>query len=282
MKSSKSKEVDRMADLIVPSRKQPDEQGNVITITPESAGWTYVGFEVFTLAAGQKLKKETQDKEVCLVLLAGKANVTTSELKLENIGQRMSVFEQIPPYSVYVPSGDYYEITAQTTLDVAVCSAPGKGTCKARLIAPEDVGIETRGYGNIERQIHNILPQNKSADSLLVVEVFTPNGHWSSYPPHKHDQDNLPHESYLEETYYHKVKPDTGFAIQRVYTLDGTLDETMIVKDGDAVLVPKGFHPVSAPPGYDVYYLNVMAGPTRTWNFYNDPAHEWLMTQGKK
>jgi 5-deoxy-glucuronate isomerase len=112
--------------------------------------------------------------------------------------------------------------------------------------------------------------------------VFTPNGHWSSYPPHKHDQDNLPHESYLEETYYHKVSPDTGFAVQRVYTDDGSLDETMVIRNGDAVLVPKGYHPVSAPPGYDGYYLNVMAGPVRTWKFHNDPAHEWLMTQSKQ
>lgn len=271
-----------MADLIVPSSTQPTEQGNVLTITPESAGWKYVGFEVYKLIPGQSLKKETNETEVCLVLLKGKANVNTSNLVVENIGNRMDVFQQIPPYSVYVPSNDYYEIIAQTDLEVAICSAPGKGTYPARLIAPEHVEVETRGYGNIERRIHNILPAHHDADSLLVVEVFTPNGHWSSYPPHKHDQDNLPHESYLEETYFHKVKPETGFAVQRVYTLDGTLDETMVVKDGDAVLVPKGFHPVSAPPGYDVYYLNVMAGPVRTWKFYNDPAHEWLMTQGAK
>jgi len=111
--------------------------------------------------------------------------------------------------------------------------------------------------------------------------MFTPNGHWSSYPPHKHDRDDLPRESYLEETYYHKIYPSTGFAVQRVYTDDRSLDETMIVKDGDAVLVPKGYHPVSAPPGYDLYYLNVMAGPKRTWKFHNDPDHEWLMAPQK-
>ncbi len=271
-----------MADLIVPSRKQPDDQGNLLTITAESAGWSYVGFKVFSLTAGQSLKRETGNKEVCLVLLAGKADVGTSKLKLANIGQRMDIFEQVPPYSVYVPSGDFYKITAQTPLHIAVCSAPGKGTYPDRLIAPGEVGVETRGYGSMERHIHHILPENKSADSLLVVEVFTPGGHWSSYPPHKHDQDDLPYEAYLEETYYHKVKPDTGFAVQRVYTPDGSLDETMIVKDGDVVLVPKGFHPVSAAPGYDLYYLNVMAGPERTWKFFNDPAHEWLMTQGKR
>lgn len=107
--------------------------------------------------------------------------------------------------------------------------------------------------------------------------MFTPEGNWSSYPPHKHDQDHLPEESYLEETYYHKINPVHGFAVQRVYTDDRSLDETMIVKNGDAVLVPKGYHPVSAPPGYELYYLNVMAGPVRTWKFKNDPEHEWIL-----
>lgn len=270
-----------MSKFIVPSRKQADAQGNVLTITPESAGWTYVGFEVYALKAGQSLRKETGDREACLVLLSGKAKVRANEFAAEEIGQRMSVFEKIPPYSVYVPNGDFYEVTALTDLELAICTAPGRGRHNARLIAPQDVGVETRGYGNIERQIHNILPESQPADSLLVVEVFTPAGHWSSYPPHKHDQDNLPHESYLEETYYHKVNPGKGFAVQRVYTEDLSLDETMIVGNGDAVLVPKGYHPVSAPPGYDLYYLNVMAGPHRVWKFYNDPDHEWLMPPKK-
>ncbi len=155
----------------------------------------------------------------------------------------------------------------------------GRGTHEARLIAPQDVGVEPRGTGNMTRQIHNILPEQAQADSLLVVEVFTPDGHWSSYPPHKHDADNLPHESYLEETYYHKINPAHGFAVQRVYTDDRSLDETMCVRDSETVLVPKGYHPVAAPPGYESYYLNVMAGPKRTWKFHNDPQHEWLFEQ---
>jgi 5-deoxy-glucuronate isomerase len=189
----------------------------------------------------------------------------------------MNVFEKTPPYSVYVPNGDRYEVQALTDLELAVCSAPGKGSYDARLISPEQVGVETRGQGNVERQIHNILPEGELADSLLVVEVFTPEGHWSSYPPHKHDRDALPHESLLEETYYFRVQPEQGFAIQRVYTDDRSLDETLAVKNGEAVLVPRGYHPVSAPPGYEVYYLNVMAGPKRLWKFHNDPDHAWLM-----
>lgn len=266
-----------MSELIIPTRSHPDK-GNLLTITPESAGWTYIGFEVYRLKDGQRFKKETQDHEVCVVLLSGRANVVTNNEKWTDIGKRMNVFEKTPPYAVYISSGELYEIEALTDLEIAICLAPGKGTHKTRLITPEDVGVEIRGAGNIERKIHNILPENEPADSLLIVEVFTPEGHWSSYPPHKHDENRLPEESYLEETYYHRIYPSHGFAIQRVYTDDRSLDETMIIKDGDAVMIPKGYHPVSAPPGYELYYLNVMAGPVRTWKFNNDPDHEWIMS----
>lgn len=271
-----------MIDLIVPTRKKPDHEGNILTITPESAKWKYVGFHLYSLKSGQHLKKVTRDQEVVIVLLSGRATVTAGEQKWENIGKRMSVFEKTPPYSVYLPPKFDYEIEALTELEVAICSAPGKDTYEPRLISPEDVDIEIRGNGNMERQIHNILPEQKPANSLLVVEVFTPDGHWSSYPPHKHDQNNLPDESFLEETYYFKVQPNKGFAIQRIYTDDDTLNQTLTVKDGDAVMVPKGYHPVSAPPGYNVYYLNVMAGPVRNWKFKNDPAHEWIIEEKRK
>jgi 5-deoxy-glucuronate isomerase len=264
-----------MSDLIIKSN-EPNEEGSVLKVTPESAGWEYVGFEAFKLQPGQTLKKETLDEEVCLVLLSGRANVQTREKQFNNIGERMNVFEWTPPYSVYVPSSDLYEVEALTELELAVCAAPGKGTYEARLIAPADVGVEKRGSGSITRHIHNILPEQADADSLLVVEVLTPQGNWSGFPPHKHDENNLPHESYLEETYYHKINPEQGFAYQRVYTDDRSLDENMIVKNNQTVLVPKGYHPVAAPPGYDVYFLNVMAGPIRTWKFKNDPEHEWL------
>lgn len=268
-----------MANLVVPGRSEPNEEGNLLTVTPQSAEWDYVGFEIFSLKPGQTLEKDTKDREACLVLLGGTAHVSTKNESWQRIGERKNVFEKTPPYSVYVPSEDYFKVEAVSGLELAVCSAPGNGTHPARLISPEDVGVESRGAGNIQRRIHNILPEQEPADSLLVVEVFTPDGHWSSYPPHKHDQNNLPEESYLEETYYHKVNPKHGFGVQRVYTDNRSLDETMVVKDGDAVLVPKGYHPVSAPPGYEMYYLNVMAGPVRTWKFHNDPDHEWILEE---
>jgi 5-deoxy-glucuronate isomerase len=259
------------------SSVRPDTQGKVLDVTPESAGWTYIGFQVYHLEKGQVLREDTRDQEVCIVLLGGKANVSTKLEKWEQIGERMSVFEKTPPYSVYIPNDDFYEVEAVTNLQIAVCLAPGKGTLPARLIAPQDVEIVRRGAGNIGRSAHNILPENKLADSLLVVEVFTPEGNWSSYPPHKHDEDKLPEMAYLEETYYHLMNKEGAFAIQRIYTDDKSLNETMIVKNGDLVIVPKGYHPVSAPPGYELYYLNIMAGPHRVWKFHNDPDHEWVM-----
>ncbi|MFC5401539.1 5-deoxy-glucuronate isomerase [Cohnella soli] len=270
-----------MSNLIVSPERKPGEDGRVLAVSPASAGWKYVGFEVFRLQPGQTLSRNTEGNEACLVLLSGKADVRTNDAAWTDIGQRMSVFEKTPPYSVYVPGQNLYEVTAQTELELAVCLAPGSNNLPSRLIAPSDVGVELRGSGSTERLIHNILPESQPADSLLVVEVFTPEGHWSSYPPHKHDRDALPEESLLEETYYYHVQPEQGFAIQRVYTDDLSLNETLAVRDGEVVLVPKGYHPVSAPPGYDVYYLNVMAGPVRTWKFHNDPAHAWLMPPRK-
>ncbi|MEK4979250.1 5-deoxy-glucuronate isomerase [Bacillus sp. FSL K6-6540] len=265
-----------MPNLIVPATT-PDRDGCVLSITPQTAGWEYVGFQVFRLSEGQTLSRATGDQEAALVLLSGRAGVKAGGESWDNIGKRMSVFEKTPPYTVYVPSQQQYEVKALTEIELAVCLAPGQGNHRARLIEPQDVGVENRGSGSMSRLVHNILPEQKPADSLLVVEVFTDGGNWSSYPPHKHDRDELPEESLLEETYYFRIEPVQGFAVQRVYTDDRSLNETMAVKDGEAVMVPEGYHPVSAPPGYDVYYLNVMAGPKRIWKFRNDPDHDWLM-----
>ncbi|PXF28909.1 5-deoxyglucuronate isomerase [Pokkaliibacter plantistimulans] len=265
-----------MSRLLVRSQ-QPDDQGCVLKITPESAGWRYVGFEVYKLQPGQVLNQASGDEEVCLVLISGIATVRAQDQVFEHIGKRMSVFERIPPYAVYVPAQAEYQVTAETEIEIGVCKAPAKGTMPVRLIKPEDVPAMNRGQGTNERYIHNILMGENPAESLLITEVYTPNGHWSSYPPHKHDSDNLPQESYLEETYYHKVNPPQGFAFQRVYTDDRSIDETLSVHNNEVVLVPGGYHPVGAPHGYDLYYLNVMAGPSRDWKFHNDPDHEWIL-----
>jgi 5-deoxy-glucuronate isomerase len=266
-----------MARLLV-RPATPGEDGQVLNVTPASAGWGHVGFAVHRLAPGQSVARATGDREVCLVLVGGRADIRAGARTWHDLGERMGPFEEgKKPYAVYVPAGSDFEVTARTNLELAVCSAPGGGNHEARLIRPEDVAYSVRGNGTNTRHVYDILPETEPAHSLLVVEVITPGGCWSSYPSHKHDTDDLPRESQLEETYYHRIDPPQGFAFQRVYTEDGSLDETMCVHDGEVVMVPRGYHPVGAAHGYDLYYLNVMAGPKRVWKFHTEAAHQWLL-----
>jgi 5-deoxy-glucuronate isomerase len=210
-------------------------------------------------------------------MLSGIADITVDSESFEAVGERMSVFEKIAPHAIYTTNGSRSTITATTAVELAVCEAPGHGNHKTRWIKPADMSREVRGESTNTRHVCNILPQDEPADSLLVVEVITPSGNWSSYPPHKHDTDNIPDESYLEETYYHRLNPSQGFCFQRVYTDELDIDETMAVDDKCVVMVPRGYHPVGVPHGYESYYLNVMAGPNRIWIFKNHPDHEWIM-----
>jgi 5-deoxy-glucuronate isomerase len=253
----------------------PDTQGIVTDVTPESAGWTYVGFRVVKLAAGLSYSSAEAGREACLVVLSGKVSVEAGGEFHADLGGRRDVFDG-PTTSVYLPADLPYTVTAETDLELAVCTAPGTAAGSVRVIRPD--AVEVRGSGANTRHVSNILSDaDDIAQSLLVVEVITPGGNWSSYPPHKHDRDAAPEETLLEETYYHRLSPPQGFAFQRVYTDARDLDETMTVQDGDVVLVPRGYHPVGAPHGYDLYYLNVMAGPVRKWVFHNDPAHDWIV-----
>jgi 5-deoxy-glucuronate isomerase len=256
--------------------------GLLAKVTPENAGWRYVGFELHRLRPGDTVSAETAGQEACLVFVTGRGRATAQGRDFGLLGERMSPFDG-KPWSLYVPQGCDWSVTAETDLELAICLAPSLGGgLPARVVGPDDVSQEVRGKGTNTRYVTNILPEGEPADSLLVVEVITPGGHTSSYPPHKHDRDDLPTESYLEETYYHRINPPQGFAFQRVYTdadADGrrSLDETMTVEDGDIVIVPEGYHPCAACHGYDLYYLNVMAGPTRTWKFHNAPEHAWML-----
>jgi 5-deoxy-glucuronate isomerase len=244
-------------------------------VTPESAGWSYVGFEVLRLEPGRPQARDTRDRELCLVVVEGSCTVRSAHGDWRDLGGRPDPFSG-PPDAAYLPPGTAY--TLEGDAEVAVCTAPATEGARARPLPGDRITPETRGHGAHERTIHPILMGDEAADSLLVCEVLTPPGHWSSYPPHKHDRDAMPEESFLEETYHHRIRPPQGFALQRVYTADGSLDETLAVRDGDTVLVPRGYHTVSAPPGYAVYYLNVMAGPIRAWAVANDPDHEWTLT----
>jgi 5-deoxy-glucuronate isomerase len=243
-------------------------------VTPESAGWSYVGFEPLLLERAQAVERETGERECCVVVIAGRVDVRSQHGEWRDLGGRTTPLEG-PPDAAYLPPGTRFSIAGEG--EIGLCFAPADGGAEPRVLPASGVVPETRGHGAHERTIHPILMSDEEADSLLVCEVYTPPGHWSSYPPHKHDRVAMPEESFLEETYYFRIDPPQGFGLQRVYTDDRRLDETLSVRDRDTVLVPRGYHTVAAPPGYAVYYLNVMAGPTRAWAVANDPDHEWTL-----
>jgi 5-deoxy-glucuronate isomerase len=262
--------------------KAQREGQTIARVTPESAAWRYVGFAAYRLEPEEIVYVHDAKREACIVVLSGAVDVETADTKWSSLGSRDSVFEDAAPYAVYLPPGVRATVRAVRRAEVGVASAPATGLYPARLIEPSQMKRSTRGKGLNTRYVCDILPQTEVAESLLVVEVRTPGGHASSYPPHKHDTDNVPQESSLEETYYHRLNPPQGFAFQRVYTDSRDIDESMAVEDHDIVMVPRGYHPVVVPYGYDSYYLNVMAGKQRTWHFRNDPAHEWIIERDSR
>jgi 5-deoxy-glucuronate isomerase len=262
-------------NLIVKPKKRSKE---IVSVTPASAGWRYISFSAYRLAPDETLALWDDSNELCTVVLSGIVTARTEDQDWKEIGRRMSVFEDAAPYAVYIPPRTRLTIAAKTDAELGVAGGPAKGELPARLIEPGSMRRSVRGKGSNVRYVCDILPQDEPAESVLVVEVKTPSGHSSSYPPHKHDIDNIPQESLLEETYYHRINPSQGFVFQRVYSDSRDLDESLAVEDRDVVLVPRGYHPVVVPHGYESYYFNVMAGPKRVWHFHNDPAHEWILS----
>lgn len=257
--------------------KAARDHRDLVSVTPASAGWSYVGFSAHRLSAGERLSVQRPGREACVVVLSGRVDVEGFGASWPDLGTRENVFDDRAPDAVYFPDASRIDVRARTNAEVAVADAPGGAALPARRIDPATMKRSVRGRGSNTRTVRDILPESEPAANLLVVEVRTPSGHSSSYPPHKHDRDDPPNETSLEETYYHRLDPPQGFVFQRVYTDDRSIDESMAVEDGDVVMVPRGYHPVVVPHGYQSYYLNVMAGPKRAWHFRNDPAHEWML-----
>lgn len=258
---------------------QADRSGRgtepMVVVTPESAGWTYVGFEVYRLNEGDTVEFEANAVEAAVIVLEGKCDVAVDDRNFADVGNRTSVFEQRPPEFVYTPPGHAVSFTAKSEAEVAVATAVAKqGVGAPRHVTAAEIPFERRGSGSTERLIHHLLDEHHGAEKLLLVEVVTPAGNWSSFPPHKHDEEIPGQESYLEETYYHRFNPPHGTALQRVFDKQ-SLNEVMTPQDGDVVLVPKGYHPVATVPGFTDYYLNVMAGHGRVWKYSldSDYAH---------
>lgn len=250
---------------------------------PVTVGWSYLRFAVHQLDPGTGMTGRTEGYETGLVILGGAGEVEAGPERFVIEGGRADVWERRPPHLILLPPDTEYAVRARTALSLAVAGARAtpEEAVPARHIRPEEVVREERGREGTARYLHHVLPPSAPSARLQLVEVYTPAGNWSSFPPHKHDSEDPPREAYLEETYYYRIRPPEGFALQRVYTGDGSLDEVVAPHDGDLVVVPRGYHPVAAMPGHDCYYLNAMAGPTKRWNFTVDPRYEWLMNWAK-
>jgi 5-deoxy-glucuronate isomerase len=268
----------------------PDSSPKVLSagwtrVDPDVAGWTYVSFHILEIAAGESVTLAANDQERALVPLAGRVRAQAtgtegtegSQEQEWEFGGRENVFAGLG-WCLYLPFGTTVTLTALTDVELAVAEAPSTTHHAPVLVTPDDTKIELRGGGNASRQVNSLMLPDFPADRLLVIEVWTPGGNWSSFPPHKHEHDQVTDagaEAELEETYYYRLRdPENGWAVQRVYSPERDFDLTVSVRDGDILLIPWGYHTTAAIHGHDLYYLNVLAGPAprRTLQAFQDPC----------
>jgi 5-deoxy-glucuronate isomerase len=253
------------------------EGSDPVLVTPEMAGWRFAGLRVVDLAPGGSRVLATGDDEMAVLPLVGRCVVECEGQRFELDG-RASVFDRVTDFA-YVPRDAEVRLTSAAGCRLALPAARATRRLDPAYGPAGGVPVEVRGAGPATRQVSNFLaPEAFPADKLVAVEVLTPEGNWSSYPPHKHDTASE-HEAVLEEIYYFRIGGAGGFGVHRTYTIDGEIDATVTVRDGDVFLVPRGYHgPCVAAPGYPMYYLNVLAGPApeRTMQFCDDPTHHWV------
>ena len=259
-----------------------------IRVTPEIAGWKHLSFAARKIERGASWESNTADYEMAIVILGGEAEFISNRKSWKKIGKRTNVFSGMP-FTVYIPRQTNFKIKALSDeLDIGYGWAATDRDHPIQLVTPEMTTIEIRGGGNVTRQINNMIPPGFDCHRLVTVEVYTPSGNWSSYPPHKHDHYQVDErgnliEADLEEIYFYKIDQPQGFAYQRIYTKDGKIDELLLVHDNELVLSPEGYHPVVSAPGYTTYYLNFLAGSSQSLAATDDPDHAWVkQTYGKK
>jgi 5-deoxy-glucuronate isomerase len=264
------------ADLLLHSYSLRNDRGKLISVTPETARWQYTGLTVRRLAPGEPWTFSLIEEEVGIVILSGRCTVDACDARWE-LGERESIFEG-KPWALYLPIHTSGRIIAGTACEIAFCTTRAEQSFPPKVIHPDEVEVEIRGAGNACRQINHIVNPEFPAHRLLIVEVFTPSGNWSSYPPHKHDVSDLPREADLEEIYYYRIDPPDGFGLQRLHTADGSFDQAYVIHDGDLLLVPEGYHTFAVAQGYTGYYLNILAGneSIRTMQPSDDPLYAWV------
>jgi 5-deoxy-glucuronate isomerase len=252
----------------------PKQAGKLLDLPRQKAGWEWMSFLVSRVQPGEILEAVTEGEEAAFVLLGGTCVANWGEGQ-QLIGKRNNVFDGLP-YALYLPPRAKATFTAETVCEIAECRVPSQASLTPKLVRPDDVATTLRGGGNVSRQIVDVLPPSFPADKLVVIEVYTPGGNWSSYPPHKHDTHNPPKEVDQDEIYYYRIAHPEGFAFQYLYSDKDVIGQTVRARDGDAVLVHSGYHAVVAGPGYDVYYLNFLAGSSRTLAVTEDQSHSWI------
>jgi 5-deoxy-glucuronate isomerase len=277
-----------MADHKFPLLVTPKlNQEEIIHLTPPEAGWDYLHFSVRRLQSGQTWEFDTAENELALVVLGGVGAVQSSRGNFPHLGRRPDVFSGMP-YSLYLPRRTRFTVQATSPeLEIACAWCSTDQDHSPCLVTPVQVEVEIRGGENATRQINKMLPPGFDCQRLVAVEVYTPSGNWSSYPPHKHDVNRLDKngsllEADLEEIYFYKFNRPEGYAYQRVYSGDGRLDELMLVHENQLVLVPEGYHPVVAAHGYSAYYLNFLAGGVQSLAATDDPQFTWVKSTWKE
>ena len=257
-------------------------------VLPEQAGWDTIHFQARRLSAGQTWSSTTEAKEAAIILLSGKISIKSNRGSWAELGHRDLVFSGLP-FALYLPIHTEFIVKAITACEFAIASVPATTQREPKLVTPEDVRVEIRGGDHATRQINQIIPPGFPCDRLVVVEVYTPGGNWSSYPPHKHDvrkvsPDGKLIEADLDEVYYYKIDRPEGYAVQYLYTDPESplqaagkgFNTPVMVRNNDVALVPEGYHPVSSPPGYTTYYLNILAGSDQSLTATDDPAYTWV------
>ena len=274
--------------ILVRGQNDPNDPDLILSITPESAGWEYISFQARRLAKGASWSFDTDENEFAFANLTGRYSVTSSRGEWQGIGGRANVFTGVA-HALYLPRRTQLTVTAEEAGEFAVTWVPTDEDHDPWLIHPEDVPSGIRGGDNVSRQINDLLPPGSPVHRLVLVEVYTPSGNWSSYPPHKHDvhiedADGNLIEADLEEVYFYRIDQPEGFAYQRVYTDENSplqqagepIDALVRVGHNEAVLVPEGYHPVVSMPGYTTYYLNVLAGSAQSLANQDDPNYSWV------
>ena len=234
-----------------------------------------IGFSLLKSEKGKAYSSGTGPLELCVVVLSGRWRIRVSGQERDYVCERTSVFEE-KAHALYLPPDTHYELVAEKGGEVAFCESNAPREGKVAFITPSMVKERHLGGDTFQRTAFDILDENVEASSLLVGETISKPGNWSSYPPHKHDTDNPPHETAMEELYFFLFKPAGGFGFQSIFTDDRSLNELFLIEDRSIVLIPGGYHPVVASPGHSLYYLWVLAGKTRMLKPYFDPRYEWL------